>query len=225
MHKFAAIRARAEDRKGGREGLEAELPDRTDLLIPDISKLSDDRILSEFSKRIFQAGFNWSVVEKKWGGFEEAFHGFDIGRNSFMSDDDLDAHLKNTAIVRHAVKIMSVRDNAIFLSDLAQEFGSAAKCIGEWPSDDLVGLWALMKKRGARLGGNTGQYALRFLGKDSFILSRSVVIALTNAGVIDGPATSKTAHRKIQDAFNLWQDESGETYTRMSRILAMSVDA
>jgi 3-methyladenine DNA glycosylase Tag len=193
-------------------------------LIPDLAHLSDDRILSEFTKRIFQAGFNWRVVENKWPGCEEAFHGFDLGRNSFMHDEDLDTHLKNTAIIRHATKILSVRDNAIFLSDLAQEYGSAAKCIAEWPSEDLVGLWALMKKRGARLGGNTGQYALRFLGKDSFILSRPVVAALTMAQVIDGPATSKTAHRNIQAAFNTWREESGESYTRMSRILAMSVD-
>jgi 3-methyladenine DNA glycosylase Tag len=141
-----------------------------------------------------------------------------------MSDDDLDQHLKNTSIVRHGAKILSIRDNAIFLSDLAQEHGSAARFFADWPSDDLVGLWQVMKKRGSRLGGNTGQYALRFLGKDSFIMSRAVVAALTGAGVIDGPATSKTAQAKIQAAFNEWQEESGETYTRMSRILAMSVD-
>ena len=81
-----------------------------------------------------------------------------------------------------------------------------------------------MKKRGSRLGGVTGQYALRFMGMDSFILSRSVIAALQRAGVIDGPATSKTAQRKIQDAFNAWHKESGESYTRISRILGMSID-
>ena len=224
MQSFKSIRERAEARKGGTAALEAELPQGPDPLIHDLARLPDDRILSEFSKRIFQAGFNWSVVENKWPGFEEAFHGFDLGRNSFMSDEDLDAHLKNTGIIRHATKILSVRDNAIFLSDLAQEYGSATKCIAEWPSNDLIGLWDIMKKRGSRLGGNTGQYALRFLGKDSFILSRPVVAALSMAKVIDGPATSKTAHRAIQAAFNTWAEESGESYTRMSRILAMSVD-
>jgi hypothetical protein len=43
------------------------------------------------------------------------------------------------------------------------------------------------------------------------------------AGVVDGPVTSKRAHKAIQEAFNTWADESGETYTRMSRVLAMSV--
>ncbi len=221
MQRFEDIRKMAEDRKGGADALEAVLVDDTPK--QDIGALSDDRILSEFSKRVFQAGFNWSVVENKWPGFEEAFHQFDIGRNAMMFDEDLDAHLKNTAIVRHAKKILSVRDNAIFLSDLAQEHGSAAKFFDDWPSSDLVGLWDVMKKRGNRLGGTTGQYALRFMGKDCFILSRAVANALACAGVVDGPTTSKTAQRKIQDAFNAWADESGESYTRMSRILAMSI--
>ena len=82
--------------------------------------------------------------------------------NIFMSDDEFDEHLKNTAIVRHAKKILSFRDNAIFLSDLAKEHGSAAAFFANWPVDDLVGLWEVMKKRGSRLGGATGQYSLRF---------------------------------------------------------------
>lgn len=223
MQSFAEIRRLAEGRKGGASALEELMTDH--VYEADISRLTDDRILSEFSKRVFQAGFNWSVVEKKWEGFERAFHQFDIGRNAMMFDEDFDAHLKNTEIIRHATKILSVRDNAIFLSDLAQEHGSAAKFIHDWPSSDLVDLWAVMKKRGSRLGGSTGQYALRFLGKDSFILSRSVTSALARAGVVDGAVASKTAQRKVQDAFNAWKDESGESYTRMSRILAMSVDS
>lgn len=219
MEKIATIRQRAEDRSGGAGALEEKLG----VSAGGFLLKSDDRVLSEFSKRVFQAGFNWSVVENKWPGFEEAFHGFDVGRNAFMTDEDFDRHLKNPAIVRHGAKILSVRDNAIFLSDLAQEYGSACACIENWPSSDLIGLWEIMKKRGARLGGTTGQYALRFMGKDCFILSRSVVAALNRAGVIDGAATSKAAQKKVQEAFIAWNAETGETYTRLSRILALSV--
>ena len=220
MWRFEKIRKLAEDRKGGAAALEKLLPDRDEA--GDVAALGDDRILSEFSKRVFQAGFNWKVVESKWEGFEAAFWGFDIGRNALISDDDLDQLLKDTRIVRHAAKILSVRDNAILLSDLAKEHGSAAKCIGNWPQTDQIGLMEMMKKRGNRLGGMSGQYALRFLGRDGFILANHVVAALNMAGVIDGQATSKTALRKVQEAFNTWAEESGETYTRMSRILAMS---
>lgn len=219
MTDFETIRARALERKGGEAGLEEGMS-RPHI---DVGTLTDDRILAEFTRRIFCAGFNWSVIDKKWDGFEAAFHGFDIGRNALMSDEDLDAHLKDTRIVRHAAKILSVRDNAVFLSDLAREHGSAARFFATWPESDLVGLFAVMKKRGARLGGMTGQYALRFLGKDGFILSRSVVAALNRAGILDGPASSKGAQAKAQEAFNRWHRETGESYTRLSRILAMSV--
>ncbi len=219
MKSFSEIKEMAIARKGA-DGVAQQLPDAPATALAD---LSDDRLLSAFTKRIFQAGFSWSVIENKWAGFEEAFHGFDIGRNAFMSDDDLDRHLKNAEIVRNAQKILTVRDNAIFLSDLAQEYGSAAACFANWPVTDTIGLFTLLKTRGARLGGMTGQYALRTVGYDAFILSKSVVAALNMAGVIDGAATSKSAMAKAQEAFDAWAEESGESYAAISRVLAMSV--
>lgn len=222
MQDFSEIKARAADRKGGEAALAALLQPASP--VTPISELTDDRILSQFSKGVFQAGFNWTVVDNKWPNFERAFHGFDIARNAMMSADELDDHLRNKDIIRNGAKILSIRDNAIFLSDLAQEYGSAAKMIADWPLDDHISLLKLLKSGGNRLGGMTGQYALRFLGRDCFILSRSVVAALQQAGVIDGPATSQKALRAIQDAFNNWHSDSGESYTDISRTLGFSVD-
>lgn len=219
MKSFAELRSVAVARKGA-EALEAAMPTPPPVALAD---LGDDRVLAEFTRRIFQSGFNWGVIDAKWPGFETAFHGFDIHRNAMMSDDDLDSHLANRAIVRNGAKIVSVRDNAIFLEELARGSGSAARVLAEWPVDDTIGLFDLLKTRGSRLGGLTGQYALRFLGYDAFILSQSVVQALNMAGVIDGPATSKTALRKVQAAFNAWAEESGESRARISRTLAFTV--
>lgn len=219
MKSYAKIYQAALERKGEAD-LKAHLP--TPVEIP-LADRSDPWLLSEFSKRVFQAGFNWKVVETKWPGFEEVFHGFDIGRNALMSDEDLDGYLKDPRIVRHATKILSIRDNAVFFSDLAREHGSAVAFIANWPKDDTIGLFELLKKRGSRLGGTTGQYALRFAGYGNFILSRSVVAALNAAGVIDGAATSKTALKAVQAAFNEWAAESGEDHATISRVLAMSV--
>ncbi len=219
MKTFAAIREMAVNRKDEVE-YAAQMPSPPDVELKD---QSDDRILSGLSERVFAAGFNWDVIRKKWPGFEEAFHGFDIGHNALMSEEDLDRHLQNTAIVRNAQKILSIRDNSVFLSDLAKEHGSAASYLGNWPKTDTVGLFELLKKRGSRLGGMTGQYGLRFLGYDAFILSNSVVSALNMAGVIDGAATSKSAQRQVQEAFNAWAEESGESHAVISRTLALAV--
>jgi len=172
-----------------------------------------------------QAGtirLNWKVIQAKWNGFEAAFDGFDPGKCAFMDDDRMDALLKDTRIVRHGAKIASVRDNAGFLLQLREE-GGVGRVLGGWPSTAYVDLLDRLKRDGSRLGGNTGQYAMRFLGRDGFILSRDVVARLVAEGVIDGPPASKRAMTAVQGAFNTWMDQSGRGLTQISRVLAMSL--
>lgn len=171
---------------------------------------------------MFQAGFNWKVIEAKWDGFETAFGGFDVGRCAFMDDETFDALLQDTRIVRNGTKIASVRENAAFLLELRDE-GGAGHVLGGWPSADFIGLLALLAERGSRLGGASAQYAMRFAGRDSFILSRDVTARLIAEGVIDKPATSKKAMTAVQSAFNTWMDQSGRSLTEISRVLAMSL--
>lgn len=221
MRDFADIFAMAAARKGGAEALEGMLSRPADAAA--LAKLPDDRWLAQMSKCVFSAGFNWKVIEAKWPGFEEAFFGFDPGRCAMLSDDDIDRLLADTGIVRHAKKILSVRANANFVQALAREHGSAGKAFAAWPATDHIGLLALLKARGDRLGGNTGQYFLRFMGKDSFILSRDVCAALVREGVVDKPPSSKRDMAATQAAFNRWMAESGRGLTQISRTLAMSV--
>jgi 3-methyladenine DNA glycosylase Tag len=223
MKSFDEIWTRAAKRHGGEAALKALLPAPPDDAA--VAKLSDDRLLAEMTRKIFQVGFNWSVVDKKWDGFEAAFEGFDVGRASMMSDDDIDRLAKDSRIIRNAKKIVTVRDNAVLLKDLAAEHGSAARAIADWPGEDYVGLLETLKTRGSHLGGLAGQYFLRFSGKDGFILSKDVVAALIDAGVVDKAPTSKKAMRATQDAFNAWRAESGLTLAQLSRVLALSIDA
>ena len=221
MRHFAEIETLAANNKGGEAAMQALLPD-----VPDQSEvvaLGDDRWLANFSRCVFNSGFNWKVIEKKWPGFEEAFHGFNLNFLAMLPDEEYEALLKDTRIVRHGAKIMSVRHNAIWMVSLAREHGTAAKFLGSWPASDQIGLMDLMKKQGSRLGGNTGQYALRFIGKDGFILSVDVTNALIREGVVAKIPTSKKDMAAVQAAFNQWHAETGRPYTHLSRILAMSV--
>ena len=223
MNSFETIWDRAAARKGGGDVLEALMPA---IRTPDeLPVVSDDRWLAEMTRRIFQAGFNWSVIEKKWPGFEAAFEGFDPGRCAMLSDDDIDLLLKDKDIVRNAAKILSVRENAVFLCDLAREHGSAATFFADWPVDDFAGLLDVLKKRGSRLSGTTGQYFLRFMGKDSYLMSKDVVAALIAEGVVDKPPSSARALRAVQEAFNIWAEESGRPLAHISRTLACGVDS
>ncbi|WP_170444862.1 DNA-3-methyladenine glycosylase I [Ruegeria arenilitoris] len=220
MHHFDEIYGLAADRHGGPHALEDKLSKPKSA--EELAALPEDRWLSTITKCIFQAGFNWKVIEAKWDGFEAAFDGFDVGRCAFMDDEKFDALLQDTRIVRNGTKIATVRDNAAFLMELRTE-GGVGKVLGGWPSTDYVGLLDMLAKRGSRLGGASAQYAMRFAGRDSFILSRDVTARLIAEGVIDKPATSKKAMAAVQDAFNTWMRQSGRSLTEISRVLAMSL--
>jgi len=220
---FDLIQAVAETRHGGRKALSAKMP-----VLPEtetLAQISDHRWLSDMTKRVFQAGFNWDLINQKWPAFEEAFEGFEPSRWRMMSDDDLDRLLADERIVRNGAKIASVQGNAALLCDLAHNHGSASKAIADWPADDFVGLLTLLQKRGARLGGATAQWVLRGMGKDGFVLTKDVTTALIREGVVNKAPKSQRDLAAVQAAFNVWRKQSGLPLVHISRTLACSVDS
>jgi len=220
MRSFEEIFAISADRHGGVAALEAKLaPPKGPA---ELASIPDDRWLAMASRFVFSAGFNWKVIENKWPGFEDAFFGFELSRCAFMNEEWFEDLVQDKRIVRHAAKIRSVQDNAIFMQSLTKEHGSVGAFFANWPASDFTGLLARMKKDGTRLGGSTGQYFLRFMGCDAFILSKDVVARLVAEGVVDKAPTSKGAMAKTQAAFDVWAGQSGRSLTEISRVLAFS---
>lgn len=219
---WSKIEHRAAKRKGGKAVLQSLLPDP--LSAKELRAVPDDRIVSAMARCIFNSGFHWQVITQKWPGFEAAFKGFEVGALLTMMPDEWEALTNDTRIVRNGTKIMAVAHNAGFVADVSGEHGSFGTFLADWPATDQVGLLAHFKKRGSRLGGNTGQYFLRRVGYDGFILSRDVVFALQLAGLdIKDTPTSKRDLAAVQDAFNRYRDASGYSQSAISRILSYSV--
>ena len=218
---FKSIRARAEKRKGGPKVVASLLPRKPDKKA--LAKLPDDRILSDMAERIFSAGFVWSVIEKKWPSFEEAFLEFNPKRLLFQPAEFWEKLASDKRIVCHAGKIKAVRDNAKFVTEIANEHGSFGRFLANWPADDQVGLMEVLAKRGTRLGGFSGQYFLRFLGWDAFVLQGDVLTCLRDSGVEIGTGTSKKDLRAAQAQLNAWAKESGLPISHVSRICALSI--
>lgn len=221
LTRFQTLYDRAAARKGGPEGLEALLagwgtPDS-------LADQTDDRVLSAMAMHILSAGFRWAVVKAKWAGHEEVFGGFEVPRVAFLTDAQMEEIAQDTRVIRNRPKLLCIRDNARMMLDVADDHGSFVEFVQAWPDEDLIGLWAWMKKHGSRLGGMTGPRTLRSLGKDSFLLTDHVTQALIEAHVIDKAATSKKAQRAVQEQFNAWKAESGRSFTDMSRILAYTI--
>ncbi len=128
-------------------------------------------------------------------------------------------------IIGHRPKLAAIRDNARMMLDVVADHGSFGEFVARWPADDVVGLWSYLKAHGARLGGMTGPYFLRSMGLDTPLMTRDVVAALVAAKVIDGQPTSKKRLRAVQETFTRWRQETGRSYTQLSRILAYSVDS
>jgi 3-methyladenine DNA glycosylase Tag len=221
MTDFSELFDRAAVRKGGVDALNELI--KKPKSAATLARIPDDRWLSGMAKAVFRSGFNWSVVENKWSDIEAAYNGFDPYRVASFSDDDLDTLVRDPRVIRHWRKLKAIRENAQYLVELAGEHGSAAKFFAHYPSTEYVDLLADIKRRGAFLGGVTGQYFLREIGKDSFILSRDVVTALEREKIFDGSPSSRASLRKIQAAFNEWVVGGGESLTRVSRVLAFTV--
>lgn len=218
--KFATIYQRACERKGGETALKALIS--KPLAPASLSQLPDNLLLAELTKKVFQSGFVWRVVRQKWPGFCELFFDFDIEKVLLLSDEMLEQKAADPRIIRNLNKVFTIRDNALMIFDVQQDQHSFARFIADWPTDNIIGLWAYLKKHGARLGGNTGPYALRAIGKDTFLLTQDIEGYLRACSVFDGGITSQRSLQQIQQQFNQWQQQSGLSLQEISQVVALS---
>ena len=216
---YQTLYDRASSRKGGEDSLEELLSKPKSKAA--LSKLGSDRYLAEFTRKIFQSGFVWRVVDKKWPAFEEVFWGFDIERLLMMPDDMLERKARDPGIIRNFSKVKTVPLNAAMIAHIERrENRPFGEFIASWPEEDTVGLWLYLKKHGSRLGGNTGPYALRTLGVDTFLLTQDVEGFLRHHDIIEGGATSQRSLRAMQSYFNGLRQQSGRSLAELSRIVA-----
>ena len=185
-----------------------------------LARIPDDRILSAMARRIFSAGFRWSVVDAKWPGIEAAFDGFELARVAAYDAHSFDALRNDPRIIRHPGKITAILANAAALQAVAREHGTAARWIAHWPEDDVVGLWHALAQRFKMMGGASGPWFLRSIGRDTFLLTPDVLQSLRAHGYYSGKGTGKRDQRAIQDQFNTWRAETGRSYAALSTVLA-----
>ncbi len=222
MKKFDEIYKSAAKRKGGQRALLSLL--KAPATTKQLEMVDDSRYLAQLSRCVFNAGFHWRVITAKWPGFEEAFHGFDLGMLLTKSPEEWEAYAHDTRIVRNWQKIETVFHNAAMIEAIADEHESFACFFAHWPASDQIGLMKYLHKHGARLGGKTAQWFIRFSGKDSFVLSSDVITALIANGVdVSEKASSQRDLKLIQSVFNTWHDQSGLPYTHLSKVLSYSV--
>jgi len=180
MQKFKTIAQRASDRHGGDTALKKLMPKTRSVRA--LSASGDDRYLSEMTRCVFQAGFVWRVVNHKWDDFEDVFFGFPPEKIIMLSPEQIERFGQNRRIIRNMQKIVAIQDNARYILDVQKEHGSFGKFVAKWPCENLIELFAHMKKHGSRLGGMSFQRVLRNMGKESFVLTCDVISCFDFAG-------------------------------------------
>lgn len=218
---FAPIIAAARTRLGA-AALEARLPQPRSAA--ELKAVPDDRYLSQMSRRIFRAGLKHSLVDAKWPAFEEVFQAFEPRRVRAMPDEALEALLGDSRLIRHWGKLKSVRDNAAAMIALSEEHGSFGAWLADWRGTEIVELWETLAKRFSQMGGNSGPTFLRMVGKDTFILTPSVVAGLKHWGVVAAPPKNRKDRAAVQSAFNAWAAETGRPLCQLSLVLAASIE-
>jgi 3-methyladenine DNA glycosylase Tag len=221
MRKFAEIEAKVIERFGGAPALEARLtrPKSPGAL----RKIPDGRWLSEVSKAVFQAGFNWKVVDNKWPRIEELFRGFDPAFCRFLSDEALENLMRQDGMISHWKKTKSIQLNADFFQQLSDAHGGLGKYFAGWTSANYADNLRSLQKGGDRLGGKTAQVFLRRMGVDTLVFSNDMVQALVREGVVQKTPSSKKDWDALQAAIATWKEQSDRSLNEISQILAFSV--
>lgn len=207
---------------GSEQSLSENLP--TVRSVAELEIISDDRYLSAMCLRVFRAGMKHSAVDAKWRNFDQVFDGFEPSKLVDLSDEELEGRMNREGLIKHWAKVKAIRANASLVLKRSIEFGGFGHWIASWPVQDIIGLWADITDNGVQMGGNSAPAFLRYIGKDTFLLTDDVVNVLTEQGLISGNPNTKDNLAIIQRQFNAWQDETGLPLSHISKILSYSAN-
>lgn len=222
MTSFATIFEKAARRHGGADALETSLPKPKSAVA--LKKLADDRYLSTMMLRVFQAGLKHSMVEAKWPAFEESFLGFEPKRVRALSDEALDERMKDARLIRHLGKIRATRNNAAAMVEISAEHGGFGAYLASFTPERTIELWDELATCFSQLGGASGPYFLRSVGKDTFLPTEDVTKALARYAGHEAGFKGKKARQEAQAIICRFADDAGRPLCQVSRILALSVE-
>lgn len=102
----------------------------------------DSTIFEFLVLETMQAGLSWTMIMKRREGMRKAFDGFDYHKIAAYDDEKEAALLQNPDVIRHRLKIASLKKNACAFMKVQEEFGSFATYIwGFTDGNTIVGHW------------------------------------------------------------------------------------
>ena len=80
-----------------------------------------DDYLAALSRSTIEPGLNWDVVEAKWPGIVEAFHGFNVLDVAAFTPNDIDDLMADHRVIRNRKKLEAVVYNAGEMLNIAPD--------------------------------------------------------------------------------------------------------
>jgi DNA-3-methyladenine glycosylase I len=128
---------------------------------------SDDAYFENTCRIIFQAGLNWSVIDRKWPTTKKAFADFSVDRVARFDDADLERLMKDGGIVRNRGKLMAIIYNARQFKEIQKQFGSFQKYLDNLDkSSNYAGVIKELSSRFKWLGPPSASLFLYTVGEN-----------------------------------------------------------
>ena len=113
------------------------------------------------------SGLNWRTLEKKWPGIQTAFASFNIDAVAEFQEPEIEALMRNPAVIRNLAKIRAVVANAQTMQQIAREHGSFEHYLSELKqSGGEDAMRDTLRKRFAFLGKGTTGIFLYAVGEE-----------------------------------------------------------
>jgi DNA-3-methyladenine glycosylase I len=150
--------------------------------------IRDDRKLFELlTLRGAAAGLTWRTVLAKRERYRRVFHDYDLPRIAAMTDDELAMVRRDRGIIRHRLKIASVRGNARAVLRLIQNEGSLSTFLYAFADGELIAA-PLRLALGPRLRSDASDVMSATLHKRGFRFAGTAICyaLMQAAGMVDG---------------------------------------
>ena len=113
--------------------------------------------LEHLTRSVFEAGISWRVVEAKWDGIREAFHGFDPAQVAAMPPAEIAAVENDSRVIRNKAKIRATVQNAREILAILDQYGRIRGYLASFPD---AGAAATDMRRRFKFLGDTGVWRL-----------------------------------------------------------------
>ncbi|MFX1431212.1 MAG: DNA-3-methyladenine glycosylase I [Promethearchaeota archaeon] len=137
-------------------------------VIPPRKKPSDEKGYFEIlSKAVFNAGFSYQVVNRKWNDIKEAFNEFDPRIISKWTIDEISKTLESPKIIRNYKKVNAIVSNAKVFMEILEKYGSFDNYLKSFREKTYEEKQKILSKQFKWLGPTGAHFFLWSVGEDA----------------------------------------------------------